>query len=1204
MPYSVNNTDSSLNFTVQDGVIDSSTLSVSLIGTNATNYADEIAKNDVQLLENFASASAPTAGTVLTGQLWYDKTDNVLRVYKGRDANDWVNLEPLVVATAPTRLTPRIGERYFDTSNNKFYIYDGAGWKPTGYAGEETSAFSSDNLVSNPTKFGAKVRAIFLKDTSGKVHPCMALVHVNNSTTNELYGGSTNGETLMAVFNHTETFTADNVLSTSEGEQYNYYAELNATGGIGVTINKGMNLRKDYIAEAVSLATEAITAQKANALFDGTNVINTSQFYRDDIDVIPSANITYTIGGTPSGAASPIYFDTGFFQRIQFAGDQAEITLTTDNSLNIGSPTLRANTIYTYDVVATDDITIGDDLSVAGNSNLTGNVDVTNNLQVNQNIRSNATVFGATLTDNTLEINSGSISQAVNGTFSGTVQFGFLSDGTIVIDSFVDEDNMASNSATKVPTQQSTKAYVDTEIATLKSYVETQDKAQDLDFGGDSGTGAVIIGNATVDSASMTFTGGDGITTSASGTTLTTDVDNTVVRTSGAQSIAGVKTFTSNTNFSQDVEISGNLNVTGTQTTVNTATLSVADNIVTLNSDVTGTPSQNAGIEVERGSSTNVQLRWNESTDKWQFSNDGSTYSDITTFTNFSVTTNSASGNGALSYNNSNGQFTFTPADTSLSTKDTGDLAEGSRLYYTDARVLTKIQATTLTNLNDVNYSSPNNGQALIYNGSNSRWEASTLPSGVTELVNLTDVVGGVSANTGQVLQKLANGNFGFGSVSTTNNFANSLAFNTSTGILTVGRSGLSDLTANLDGRYGTSTFSGSYNDLTNVPTLDNYSSWSFDTSSNGTDETVTSGDVVRFSAGTGMTVNHSGDTITFTNSSPDQTVSLTGSGATTVTGTYPNFTIDSTDNNDNTVYTAGAGLTKNTAGSAAGEFSHADTSSVTNLTPTARTYVKELTFDTYGHVTGYDVGTETVTNSDTNYYVSGASFDGSGTLSLTRSGLSNLTAAMASGDITGALGYTPGTGNGTSNFSGSYNDLTNKPTIPSAVTNNNQLTNGAGYITGYSETDTLGTVTGRGASTGTAISITNSTASTSKTTGALKVTGGIGVQGAGYFGDDLVAFASSDERLKDNIKPIENALNKLQKIRGVEFDWNDKQDLYTGHDTGVIAQEVKEVLPEVVTERENGYLAVKYEKMIGLLVESIKDLKAELDELKQQLNK
>ena len=57
MPYSVNNTDSSLNFTVQDGAVDTSTLSVSLIGTNAENYADDIARNDVQLLENFASTS-------------------------------------------------------------------------------------------------------------------------------------------------------------------------------------------------------------------------------------------------------------------------------------------------------------------------------------------------------------------------------------------------------------------------------------------------------------------------------------------------------------------------------------------------------------------------------------------------------------------------------------------------------------------------------------------------------------------------------------------------------------------------------------------------------------------------------------------------------------------------------------------------------------------------------------------------------------------------------------------------------------------------------------------------------------------------------------------------------------------------------------------------------------------------------------------
>lgn len=77
------------------------------------------------------------------------------------------------------------------------------------------------------------------------------------------------------------------------------------------------------------------------------------------------------------------------------------------------------------------------------------------------------------------------------------------------------------------------------------------------------------------------------------------------------------------------VVIRGNLQVDGTTTTVNSATLSVADNEITLNNDVTGTPSENAGIEVERGTATNVRIRWNESTDKWQFTNDGSTYSDL-----------------------------------------------------------------------------------------------------------------------------------------------------------------------------------------------------------------------------------------------------------------------------------------------------------------------------------------------------------------------------------------------------------------------------------------------------------------------------------------------------------------------------------------------------------------------------------------------
>ena len=75
--------------------------------------------------------------------------------------------------------------------------------------------------------------------------------------------------------------------------------------------------------------------------------------------------------------------------------------------------------------------------------------------------------------------------------------------------------------------------------------------------------------------------------------------------------------------------VGGDLTVNGTTTTLNTETLSVEDNIITLNSNVSGSPTTNAGIEVERGTSTNVLLRWNETTDTWQFTNDGTNYTDL-----------------------------------------------------------------------------------------------------------------------------------------------------------------------------------------------------------------------------------------------------------------------------------------------------------------------------------------------------------------------------------------------------------------------------------------------------------------------------------------------------------------------------------------------------------------------------------------------
>ena len=103
----------------------------------------------------------------------------------------------------------------------------------------------------------------------------------------------------------------------------------------------------------------------------------------------------------------------------------------------------------------------------------------------------------------------------------------------------------------------------------------------------------------------------------------------------------------------------------------------------------------------------------------------------------------------------------------------------------------------------------------------------------------------------------------------------------------------------------------------------------------------------------------------------------------------------------------------------------------------------------------------------------------------------------------------------------------------------------------------------------------------------------------------DITAFYSSDRRFKDNLVRISEPNEKIKKINGYEFDWNEKHEMYKNtHDVGVVAQEIEEVLPEVVVEREDGYKAVKYEKIIALLIESNKDLLRRVEELEEKIKK
>ena len=105
----------------------------------------------------------------------------------------------------------------------------------------------------------------------------------------------------------------------------------------------------------------------------------------------------------------------------------------------------------------------------------------------------------------------------------------------------------------------------------------------------------------------------------------------------------------------------------------------------------------------------------------------------------------------------------------------------------------------------------------------------------------------------------------------------------------------------------------------------------------------------------------------------------------------------------------------------------------------------------------------------------------------------------------------------------------------------------------------------------------------------------------------DIVAYSSSDRRFKENITPIENAIDKIVKISGNTYDWkeeNKSEHGYEGNDVGVIAQEIEGVLPQLVQTRENGYKAVKYEKLVALLIEGIKEQQKQIHSLTIEIEK
>ena len=588
----------------------------------------------------------------------------------------------------------------------------------------------------------------------------------------------------------------------------------------------------------------------------------------------------------------------------------------------------------------------------------------------------------------------------------------------------LDEDNMASDSATQLATQQSIKAYVDSQVATANELSELTDT--NITSAAD---GALLFYDADTSKWIDNVVSGDitiadtGVATIAAGA-----VDNAML----AGSIENAKLTNSSVSF-------GGVSLAlGASDATPAFDLADATNYPTTALTGTITNAQLAG-SIENAKLTNSTITVSDGTNSTATALGGTI-----TFAATSNETTVAESSGTVTIG--------LPSDVTIS----NDLTVSGNLVVTGNTTQT---GSVLTDNNFTGLTNSNSGNATDFGFYGKYVESSTTKYAGLFYDASTDNTFRLFTDTQTVPSTTVD-------TTATGYAAANLAVNNLTVDGTVDGRDIATDGTKLDGIEA----SADVTDTTNVVAA----------LTAGTDITIAADGTISFSgSGGGVTVQDEGTAL----STDASTLNFVGSGV-VASGTGATKTITITDTDTNTTYTAGAGLSLSGT-----EFTHADTSSQASSDNSGRTYIQDITLDTYGHVTGIATATETVVNTDTNTtYSAGNGLSLSGT---------------------------------TFSMSGSYSGSFTA----------------SGNITAY-----------------------------------------------------------SDERLKENVQTIEGALDKVAQMRGVTYNY--KSELHDGQrGTGVIAQEIQQVMPEVVEEGE--YLSVAYGNLVGVLIEAVKELKEKVDKCK-----
>ena len=463
----------------------------------------------------------------------------------------------------------------------------------------------------------------------------------------------------------------------------------------------------------------------------------------DEITIAASAgtNITYNVSAQDHGSDSnkklirlgnsdsgtdDVTLAGGSNITLSRSGDEISIAAAADSStlsdvVSRGGTTAEDVSVKT--LTASEHVNVGSALTVTGNTNLNGNLDVDSHTNLDNVSVSGVTTFaGNTTIQGNLDI-----ADTIYHTGDPNTKIRFPSTDVI---SF----HTSGNEVLRIDEGGNLNA---TGVSTFAGgLVANSAQVSDLT------DNRVVIAGASgelEDDANLTFNG----TTLSVGVGLDVDgqTDLDVLNVSENASFSKEidvdgHTYLDNVSVSGACTVTGDFTVLGTTTLINSTNLNIGDNILTLNDDVTGTPSENAGVEVERGTSNNVAIRWNETTDKWEYTNDGTTYENITDTNTDNlpgltdVTISSPQNNQVLKYNGSAWVNAADANDNDNTTYSTSSVSDSSNVKLRLTGSDSSTDDVLVTAGSQVNFSSVTANGFTI----NSTATTTQVPSGIVVL--------------------------------------------------------------------------------------------------------------------------------------------------------------------------------------------------------------------------------------------------------------------------------------------------------------------------------------------------------------------------------------------------------------------------------------------------------------------------------------